>query len=80
MPLTSLRITVRFLLKIWRVYFYQFVVTYGVCFCYLQELPCDLQLPQCLLLVVVMDKLPSQPDHVQALWCTESQLADAAAR
>ncbi|XP_044122865.1 uncharacterized protein C1orf112 homolog isoform X1 [Neovison vison] len=44
------------------------------------ELPCDLQLPQCLLLVVVMDKLPSQPDHVQALWCTESQLADAAAR
>ncbi|XP_044940499.1 uncharacterized protein C1orf112 homolog isoform X1 [Mustela putorius furo] len=44
------------------------------------ELPCDLQLPQCLLLVVIMDKLPAQPDHVQALWCTESQLSDAAAR
>ncbi|XP_055480461.1 uncharacterized protein C1orf112 homolog [Psammomys obesus] len=35
------------------------------------DLPCGLQLPQILLLVVVMDKLPSQPEDVQTLWCTE---------
>ncbi|GAB1285624.1 hypothetical protein APTSU1_000085400 [Apodemus speciosus] len=35
------------------------------------DMPCELQLPQVLLLVVVLDKLPSQPEDVQALWCTE---------
>ncbi|XP_047695743.1 uncharacterized protein C1orf112 homolog isoform X2 [Prionailurus viverrinus] len=44
------------------------------------ELPCELQFPQCLLLVVVMDKLPSQPEDVQALWCTERQLLEAKTR
>ncbi|XP_039091719.1 uncharacterized protein C1orf112 homolog isoform X2 [Hyaena hyaena] len=44
------------------------------------ELPCELQFPQCLLLVVVMDKLPSQPEDVQALWCTERQLLGAKPR
>ncbi|XP_077878409.1 FIGNL1-interacting regulator of recombination and mitosis isoform X2 [Ictidomys tridecemlineatus] len=44
------------------------------------DLPCELQLPQCLLLVVVMEKLPSQPEDVQALWCTEGQVPEAAAR
>ncbi|XP_048212364.1 uncharacterized protein C1orf112 homolog isoform X2 [Perognathus longimembris pacificus] len=44
------------------------------------DLPCELQFPQCLLLVVVMDKLPSQPEHVQALWCTENQVLEAATR
>nr|BAE24790.1 unnamed protein product [Mus musculus] len=34
-------------------------------------LPCELQLPQVLLLVVAMDKLPSQPQDVQTLWSTE---------
>ncbi|KAF6292499.1 hypothetical protein mRhiFer1_001774 [Rhinolophus ferrumequinum] len=44
------------------------------------ELPCELQFPQCLLLVVIMDKLPSQPQDVQTLWCTESQGSGAPAR
>ncbi|XP_025782093.1 uncharacterized protein C1orf112 homolog isoform X1 [Puma concolor] len=44
------------------------------------ELPCELQFPQCLLLVVIMDKLPSQPEDVQALWCTERQLLEAKTR
>lgn len=44
------------------------------------ELPCELQFPQCLLLVVIMDKLPSQPEDVQSLWCTENQASDAPAR
>ncbi|CAD7674587.1 unnamed protein product [Nyctereutes procyonoides] len=44
------------------------------------ELPSELQFPQCLLLVVIMDKLPSQPENVQALWCTENQLTEATAR
>ncbi|XP_077757725.1 FIGNL1-interacting regulator of recombination and mitosis isoform X1 [Canis aureus] len=44
------------------------------------ELPSELQFPQCLLLVVIMDKLPSQPENVQALWCTESQLTEATTR
>ncbi|XP_012871116.1 PREDICTED: uncharacterized protein C1orf112 homolog isoform X3 [Dipodomys ordii] len=44
------------------------------------DLPCELQFPQCLLLVVVMDKLPSQPEHVQTLWCTENQVSEGAAR
>nr|XP_008767895.2 uncharacterized protein C1orf112 homolog isoform X1 [Rattus norvegicus] len=35
------------------------------------DLPHELQLPQVLLLVVVVDKLPSQPEDVQTLWCTE---------
>nr|XP_019832066.1 PREDICTED: uncharacterized protein C1orf112 homolog isoform X4 [Bos indicus] len=44
------------------------------------ELPCELQLPQCLLLVVIMDELSSRPEDVQALWCTESQVSEATAR
>ncbi|KAM9686907.1 FIGNL1-interacting regulator of recombination and mitosis isoform 2-T2 [Trichechus inunguis] len=44
------------------------------------DLPCELQFPQCLLLVAIMDKLPSQPEDVQVLWCTESQLSEATAR
>ncbi|XP_034368914.2 FIGNL1-interacting regulator of recombination and mitosis isoform X1 [Arvicanthis niloticus] len=36
------------------------------------DLPCELQLPQVLFLVVVMDKLPSQPEDVQTLWCKET--------
>ncbi|XP_059530072.1 FIGNL1-interacting regulator of recombination and mitosis isoform X2 [Myotis daubentonii] len=44
------------------------------------ELPCELQFPQCLLLVVIMDKLPSQPLEVQTLWCTESRVSGAASR
>ncbi|ELK16297.1 hypothetical protein PAL_GLEAN10017828 [Pteropus alecto] len=44
------------------------------------ELPCELQFPQCLLLVVIMDKLPSQPEAVQSLWCTGSQVSEATAR
>lgn len=45
-----------------------------------EELPCELQLPQCLLLVVIMDELSSRPEDVQALWCTESQVSEATAR
>ncbi|XP_053770502.1 FIGNL1-interacting regulator of recombination and mitosis isoform X3 [Desmodus rotundus] len=44
------------------------------------ELPCELQFPQCLLLLAVMDKLPSQPEHVQALWCAGSRGPGAASR
>uniref|UniRef100_H2ZSH9 Uncharacterized protein n=1 Tax=Latimeria chalumnae TaxID=7897 RepID=H2ZSH9_LATCH len=33
----------------------------------------ELVLPQCLLLVNIMDKLPSQPEEVQNLWCAGSQ-------
>ncbi|XP_017201192.3 FIGNL1-interacting regulator of recombination and mitosis isoform X3 [Oryctolagus cuniculus] len=44
------------------------------------DLPCELQLPQCLLLVVVMDKLPSLPEDVQTLWCTENQSSEATTR
>uniref|UniRef100_A0A2K5CCT8 FIGNL1 interacting regulator of recombination and mitosis n=1 Tax=Aotus nancymaae TaxID=37293 RepID=A0A2K5CCT8_AOTNA len=44
------------------------------------DLPCELQFPQCLLLVVVMDKLPSQPEEVQTLWCTESQVSETITR
>ncbi|XP_057350955.1 uncharacterized protein C1orf112 homolog isoform X2 [Manis pentadactyla] len=44
------------------------------------ELPCERQLPQCLLLVVILEKLPSQPEGVQALWCTEGQRSGASAR
>uniref|UniRef100_A0A8C8T9W9 FIGNL1 interacting regulator of recombination and mitosis n=1 Tax=Peromyscus maniculatus bairdii TaxID=230844 RepID=A0A8C8T9W9_PERMB len=36
------------------------------------DLPCELQLPQVLLLIVVADKLPSRPKDVQTLWCTEA--------
>ncbi|XP_040593275.1 uncharacterized protein C1orf112 homolog isoform X2 [Mesocricetus auratus] len=36
------------------------------------DLSCELQLPQILFLVVVMDKLPSQPKDVQNLWCMET--------
>ncbi|XP_033055490.1 uncharacterized protein C1orf112 homolog isoform X3 [Trachypithecus francoisi] len=44
------------------------------------DLPCELQFPQCLLLVVVMDKLPSQPKEVQTLWCTDSQASETTTR
>ncbi|XP_045694379.1 uncharacterized protein C1orf112 homolog isoform X2 [Phyllostomus hastatus] len=44
------------------------------------ELPCELQFPQCLLLLAVMDKLPAQPEHVQALWCAGSRDPGAACR
>ncbi|XP_014443920.1 uncharacterized protein C1orf112 homolog isoform X1 [Tupaia chinensis] len=44
------------------------------------DLPCELQLPQCLLLLAVMDQLPSQPEAVQALWCTEDRNAGSPAR
>lgn len=44
------------------------------------ELPCELQFPQCLLLVAIMDKLPSQPEDVQTLWCTESHGSEPTAR
>ncbi|XP_036090566.1 uncharacterized protein C1orf112 homolog isoform X2 [Rousettus aegyptiacus] len=44
------------------------------------ELPCELQFPQCLLLLVIMDKLPAQPEAVQSLWCTGSQVSEATAR
>ncbi|KAG5202270.1 hypothetical protein JEQ12_003660 [Ovis aries] len=44
------------------------------------ELPCELQFPQCLLLVVIMDELSSRSEDVQALWCTESQVSEATAR
>nr|XP_012639379.1 uncharacterized protein C1orf112 homolog [Microcebus murinus] len=44
------------------------------------DLPCELQFPQCLLLVVVMEKLPSQPTDVQTLWCTENQVSEATTR
>ncbi|TEA39092.1 hypothetical protein DBR06_SOUSAS33510012 [Sousa chinensis] len=44
------------------------------------ELPCELQFPQCLLLVVIMDELPSQPEDVQTLWCTETQVSEATTR
>ncbi|CAH6789390.1 uncharacterized protein C1orf112 homolog [Phodopus roborovskii] len=36
------------------------------------DLPRELQLPQVLLLVVVMDKLPSQSKDLQTVWCTEA--------
>ncbi|KAG8515798.1 LOW QUALITY PROTEIN: hypothetical protein J0S82_010880, partial [Galemys pyrenaicus] len=44
------------------------------------ELSCELQFPQCLLLVVIMDKLPSQPEDVQTLWCAESHVSEATTR
>ncbi|XP_072504783.1 FIGNL1-interacting regulator of recombination and mitosis isoform X2 [Notamacropus eugenii] len=37
------------------------------------DLSSELQLPQCLLLLNIMDKLPSQPENVQSLWCERSQ-------
>ncbi|XP_064139023.1 FIGNL1-interacting regulator of recombination and mitosis isoform X8 [Loxodonta africana] len=44
------------------------------------DLPCELQFPQCLLLVAIMDKLPSQPEGPQWLWCADSPCSEAAAR
>lgn len=40
------------------------------------DLPSDLFLPQCLLLIHIMDKLPSQSEDVQTLWCTGSNFTD----
>ncbi|XP_006887520.1 PREDICTED: uncharacterized protein C1orf112 homolog [Elephantulus edwardii] len=44
------------------------------------DLPCELQFPQCLLLVVILDKLPSKPEDVQMLWCAESRVSEDKAR
>ncbi|XP_055964555.1 FIGNL1-interacting regulator of recombination and mitosis [Sorex fumeus] len=43
-------------------------------------LPAELQLPHCLLLVVLMDKLPSQPEAVQGLWCGPPPDSETTAR
>ncbi|XP_074078074.1 FIGNL1-interacting regulator of recombination and mitosis isoform X2 [Macrotis lagotis] len=40
------------------------------------DLSSELQLPQCLLLVNIMDKLPSQPENVQSLWCETGQYSE----
>nr|XP_028588286.1 uncharacterized protein C1orf112 homolog isoform X2 [Podarcis muralis] len=42
----------------------------------ISELSPELHFPQCRLLLSVMDKLPSQPQDVQALWNTGSQLPE----
>ncbi|XP_036057708.1 uncharacterized protein C1orf112 homolog isoform X2 [Onychomys torridus] len=39
------------------------------------DLPCELQLSHVLLLIVVVDKLPSQPKDVQTLWCSTEAMA-----
>ncbi|EMP34529.1 hypothetical protein UY3_08359, partial [Chelonia mydas] len=44
------------------------------------DLPPELHLPQCHLLVTIMDKLPSQPEDVQALWTTGSQFSEEVPR
>ncbi|XP_074924041.1 FIGNL1-interacting regulator of recombination and mitosis isoform X4 [Chelonoidis abingdonii] len=44
------------------------------------DLSPELHLPQCHLLVTVMDKLPSQPEDVQSLWITGSQLSEEVPR
>ncbi|XP_030743635.2 uncharacterized protein C1orf112 homolog isoform X2 [Echinops telfairi] len=44
------------------------------------DLPCELQFPQCLLLVAVLNKLPSQPEDVQMLWCAGSPVTEATSR
>ncbi|XP_039342379.1 uncharacterized protein C1orf112 homolog isoform X5 [Mauremys reevesii] len=44
------------------------------------DLSPELHLPQCHLLVAVMDKLPSQPEDVQALWTTGSQFSEEVPR
>ncbi|XP_072919325.1 FIGNL1-interacting regulator of recombination and mitosis isoform X1 [Hemitrygon akajei] len=36
----------------------------------------ELVFPQCLLLINIMDKLPSQSEEVQSLWCSGSQFSD----
>ncbi|XP_048801565.1 uncharacterized protein C1orf112 homolog isoform X1 [Lagopus muta] len=38
-------------------------------------LPAEQQLPQCLLLITIMDKLSSQPEEVQTLWNTGKRLS-----
>ncbi|XP_054977657.1 uncharacterized protein C1orf112 homolog isoform X2 [Sorex araneus] len=43
-------------------------------------LPAELQLPHCLLLVKLMDKLPAQPEAVQGLWCGPLPDSEALAR
>ncbi|CAI5776531.1 Uncharacterized protein PODLI_1B009581 [Podarcis lilfordi] len=42
----------------------------------ISDLSPELHFPQCRLLLSVMDKLPSQPQDVQALWNTGSQLPE----
>ncbi|XP_030429592.1 uncharacterized protein C1orf112 homolog isoform X3 [Gopherus evgoodei] len=44
------------------------------------DLSPELHLPQCHLLVTVMDKLPSQPEDVQSLWITGSQFSEEVPR
>nr|XP_048715562.1 uncharacterized protein C1orf112 homolog isoform X3 [Caretta caretta] len=44
------------------------------------DLSPELHLPQCHLLVTIMDKLPSQPEDVQALWTTGSQFSEEVPR
>ncbi|KFP21338.1 Uncharacterized protein C1orf112 [Egretta garzetta] len=38
-------------------------------------LPLEQQLPQCLVLITIMDKLSSQPEEVQTLWITGNSLS-----
>ncbi|XP_042190844.1 uncharacterized protein C1orf112 homolog [Callorhinchus milii] len=40
----------------------------------------ELAFPQCLLLVNVMDKLPSQPQEVESMWCAGSQFSEETPR
>ncbi|XP_077680292.1 FIGNL1-interacting regulator of recombination and mitosis isoform X2 [Eretmochelys imbricata] len=44
------------------------------------DLSPELHLPQCHLLVTIMDKLPSQPEDVQDLWTTGSQFSEEVPR
>nr|XP_006115952.2 uncharacterized protein C1orf112 homolog [Pelodiscus sinensis] len=44
------------------------------------DLSPELHLPQCRLLITIMDKLPSQPEDVQALWTTGSQSSEESPR
>ncbi|XP_056671486.1 uncharacterized protein C1orf112 homolog isoform X1 [Monodelphis domestica] len=44
------------------------------------DISSELQLPQCLLLINIMDKLPSQPENVQSLWCQRNQYSEHKSR
>ncbi|KAM4640775.1 FIGNL1-interacting regulator of recombination and mitosis [Discoglossus pictus] len=44
------------------------------------KLPPEHLFPQCLFLLTVMDKLPSQPEDVQTLWCTQSKFSEETPR
>ncbi|XP_041126871.1 uncharacterized protein C1orf112 homolog [Polyodon spathula] len=45
-----------------------------------QHSSAELFLPQCLLLVTIMDKLPTQPEEVLGLWCQGSQFPEETPR